>query len=72
MAIVRNNRRKPFTEIANEPTPGPTVSEATIQRIAGEEDYHRHVARRVPYLSDTTKVKRKAWVKDRKAMSTAE
>lgn len=72
VAIVRNNRRKPFTEIANELTPGPTVSEATIRRIAGEKGYHRRVARRVPYLSDTTKAKRKAWAKDRKAMITAE
>jgi hypothetical protein len=66
VAIFYNNRQKPFTELANELTPGPTVSEATIQCIPGEEGYHRRVARRVPYLSDTTKAKH------RKAISTAE
>jgi transposase len=50
-AVVRtakNERRKPFQEIAN--TMADPISTSTVRNVLADEGYHRRVARKVPYL----------------------
>lgn len=62
--IVRealSNRRKPFSEIANECTP--KISTSTVANILKRQHYHRRVAKRVPYLTKAHKRARMAWAR---------
>ncbi|PPR07271.1 hypothetical protein CVT26_012431 [Gymnopilus dilepis] len=61
-ALIRNavkERRKPFRELGNA-MPG-NLSEGTIRNVLDEHGYHRRIARKVPYLTDDHKRKRKHW-----------
>jgi hypothetical protein len=70
--IAVESRRKPFRDIGNEITP--SVSGETVRRIVAEEGYHRRVAKKVPYRSELTKEKRRAWAlaRDKKSLPPRE
>jgi hypothetical protein len=58
-------RRKPFSEIANQTKP--KISKGTIRNILAQRGYHRHVAKKVPYLTRAHRRERLAWAQVCKA-----
>ncbi|KAF5312510.1 hypothetical protein D9619_002328 [Psilocybe cf. subviscida] len=61
---IRNalsERRKPFSEIANQCTP--KISTSTVANILKRHNYHRRVARKVPYLNKAHRRARMAWAR---------
>ncbi|KAJ3523873.1 hypothetical protein NMY22_g11245 [Coprinellus aureogranulatus] len=54
-------RRKPFTEIANELPED--ISTSTVRNLLAEEGYHRCVARKVPFLKRYHKLQRLRWAR---------
>lgn len=57
--LARKNRRIPFKELGNLVTPA--VSQSTVRRKLASQGYHRRVARKGPYLSNTAKLIRCRW-----------
>jgi transposase len=55
------NRRKPFTDIANEINP--PISAKSVARVMAKDGYHRRVGRKVPFLTVVQKCQREAWAK---------
>jgi transposase len=58
---ARKNRKMPFRQIGN--LVEPRLSASTVGRHVAEENYHRRVARRVPFLKPDQKRKRLAWAR---------
>ena len=69
-SIIREslaNRQKPFCEIAN--AASPRISTSTIRNVLRQKGYHRHVAKKLPYLTQAHKRARLAWAQICKAFT---
>jgi len=64
-AVIREvlkDQKKPFTQVAKDAPSD--ISTTTVRRVAASEGYHRHVARKATFLTDSQKKKRLGWAED--------